>query len=139
MRTTYGNETSATALLGYAADERGNGLVYARVTAPGGRYLLRLPFLVAPKVSERGVGYAATAATARRLRERGYRRVRFQLGDAGLATEMGSRVELPEALVLPYVRLRCLFNAFESAVVESGDAEDLSARARAEVALNQAA
>jgi len=139
MRTTYGNETSATALLGYAADERGHGLVYAQVTAPGGRYLLRLPFRVSPKVSERGVGYAATAATARRLRERGYRRVRFQLGDRGLATEMGSRVELPEALVLPYVRLRCLFNAFESAVVEPGDAEDLIARARAEVALNQAA
>ncbi len=139
MQKTQRIDSAAEALLGYAADARGNGLVYVRVSAAGNRRVLRLPFRVAPPIDDRAVAYAALTVVARRLRERGYRRVRFLLGDARFVTEVAARSELPETLVLPYVRLRCVLNSLEAAGVEAGDADELSARARAEVALNLAA
>ena len=129
------------AAIGYAADVRGNGVAYARLTGRRKRQLLRIAFRVPAPAQpiDRASGYAALTAVARALRERGVLRVRFSLNDARFTDEVGGRRELPETLALPYVRLRCALNSLSSFSIRAGSTDDLTQRARAEVALNLAA
>ena len=129
------------AVLGYAADERGNGLAYAHLTGARARRLLRVAFRVvdSPPLGDRATGYAALTAVARALARRGIGDVRFVLGDSQLVDEIATGRGVAEALSLAYVRLRCLLNSLASFVVTAGPTDDLTQRARAEVALNLAA
>ncbi|HTX59763.1 MAG TPA: hypothetical protein VMH02_08775 [Verrucomicrobiae bacterium] len=133
----YGERVNAA--VGYAADERGWGVAYARL-ADGDR-LLRVAFPVRRvDGSEREVGYAALAAVAHALRERQAGAVCLTIADRDLVDDVNGRRDLPEAVVLPYVRLRCALNAFAAVELRTGDqAGDLTQRARAEVALHVAA
>jgi hypothetical protein len=126
--------------VGYAADRRGRGVVYAAVATAKGARLVRRSFRIAPvPFEDRAIGFAALTEVARVLRERGCRRVNFTLGDAALVDEITAQRDLPETLVLAYVRLRCALNALEAYAVKAGATEDLTQRARAEAALNLAA
>jgi hypothetical protein len=88
---------------------------------------------------EREVGYAALTAVTQALRARGFGRIRFALDDRALIDDLGEHRDLPEAIVLPYVRLRCALNQLEDFSLELAAESDLAQRARAEVALNVAA
>jgi hypothetical protein len=129
------------AAIGYAVGRRGRGLAYARLTGRGVQNLLRLPFRIARPAlrNERVGGYTALTVVARALRDRGIQRVRLLLSDATLVEEISNRRELADALVLPYVRLRCALNTLAGYDVAVGATDDLTQRARAEVALNLAA
>jgi len=59
--------------------------------------------------------------------------------DHRFVEEVTTRRDVPEALVLPYVRLRCALNAFHDVEVGAGATDELMRRAGAEVALNVAA
>lgn len=132
--------TAVEAAVGCAADERGYGVAYARVAVPARRHLLRVPFRVeAAADRERAVAYAALTAVARTLRSRGVARVRFLVADGALLGDLQGRRSVPDALVLPYVRLRCALNQFDDAVFAPDETGDLTQRARAEVALSVAA
>jgi hypothetical protein len=137
MRAT---DQGVEAAIGYAVGPRGHGLVYARLTGRVQK-VLRLPFRITRPAqrNDRVGGYAALTAVARTLRDRGIQRVRLLLSDAALVEEISSRRELAEALVLPYVRLRCVLNSLAGYSVTVGATDDLTQRARAEVALNLAA
>ncbi|MHB8239673.1 MAG: hypothetical protein ACYDFS_08525 [Vulcanimicrobiaceae bacterium] len=136
------NRVSMTeAQVEYAADERGWGLAYIRLGSGKSGGLLRVGFEVCryPALLEREVSYAALSAVCHVLRARGVRRVAIFVPDAQIVADIGERRELPAALLLPYVRLRCELNQFaEHSVAVAGDRE-LAARARAEVALHVAA
>ncbi len=132
---------SVEAELGYAAGSSGRGVVYTRLHARGIRHLLRIAFAVRPTLAndERAVGYAAVTVAAKALRERGFRHVRFALGDSRLVDEMTAHRELPDTLAMAYVQVRCALNALASFKVRVRQADELTQRARAEVALNVAA
>ncbi len=126
--------------VGYAADRRGGGVAYARVGTADAQHLLRVPFRAgSTSLHERAAGYAALTAVARALHARGRGRIRFALDDTALIEDLADRRTVPEALVLPYVRLRCALNQLEDFSVEPLADGDLAQRARAEVALNVAA
>lgn len=129
------------ASLGYAADDRGHGVAYARIAAESGEHLLRIPFRTgrASAVQEREAGYAALTATVNALRGRGVRRVCFRLEDTALIADLAEHRDVPPPIVLPYVRLRCALNQIEEFRFEPAPASDLAQRARAEVVLNVAA
>jgi hypothetical protein len=130
------------ALVGYAADERGRGVAYVKVSAPTEEHLLRVPFSVrrGRDLNGREIGYGAMEAIAGELRKRGVKRAVFALDDPQLIDDLAAHRAVPEALVLPYVKLRCALNQFAdtSLRLDAGSA-DLSQRARAEVAFNVAA
>lgn len=136
-----GFPTTAEAQVGYAADERGRGIAYARVSAASGEHLLRVPFRVdrEPTLGDREVGYAALTAIARTLVGRGIGRITFSLNDAKLVEELETHADVPDRLVLLYVRLRCTLNQFAGYRLERSAENDLAARARAEIALHVAA
>lgn len=136
-----GGNPGVEAAIGYAADARGNGVAYARLTGRRRRQLLRVAFRIAEPTRpiDRASGYAALAAVARALRKRGILHVRFLLSDVKFTDEIGGHRDLPETLALPYVRLRCALNALASFSIGAGSTDDLTQRARAEVALNLAA
>jgi hypothetical protein len=130
------------ALVGYAADAGGRGVAYVRVAAPSEEHLLRIPFSVRRKrdLNGREVGYAALEAIAGDLRKRGVRGVVFALDDRQLVEDLARHGDVPEALVLPYVRVRCALNQFAGASLRlDGAGAGLAQRARAEVAFNVAA
>ncbi len=131
------------ATLGFAADDAGEGIAYASLLSPAAKTpsLLRVPFHVRryAGLSGREIGYAAVTAVASALRDRNVRRIRFAVPDPELVTDVAEHRSLPQALALPYIRMGCAFNRFfECAVVATTD-DDLSGRARAEVALHIAA
>lgn len=129
------------ATIGYAADARGNGLTYTRLTGSQPNRLLRIGFRVpgpAPR-SDRAIGYAALTAVTQALSKHGVREVRFVVGDRGFVEEIATGRGVGETLTLAYVRLRCLFNSLAKFDVQAGPTDDLTHRARAEVALNVAA
>ena len=76
---------------------------------------------------------------ARALRERNVGRVRFLLDDPALLADVTERTNVPDALVLAYVRLRCALNQFRDVRFALAPSGDLAQRARAEVALHVAA
>ncbi|GAC1306101.1 MAG: hypothetical protein NVS2B3_08000 [Vulcanimicrobiaceae bacterium] len=90
----------------------------------------------------RDVAYAALEALARVLLERDRRSVELRLDDVALVEDLGARRPVPQALTMPYVRLRCTLNRFrEAKVVMAADrtTRDLTARARAEALFDIAA
>ncbi len=126
------------AAIGYAVGPRGLGLAYALLSGTGAPKLLRSTFRTVPG-SDRAGGYAAVTAVARALRERGFENMRFVLNDVELVEEIAKRREPSESLALSYVRLRCVLNSLSTFSVAAGATDDLTQRARAEVALNLAA
>ena len=96
--------------------------------------VLRVPFTVKryPGLLEREVGYGAFAAVSGALRRRGIESVRLRTDDARLAGDLREHRDVPSALTIAYVRLRCALNqfrAYEIAVPAAGES-DLTARAR---------
>ncbi|MBV8372680.1 MAG: hypothetical protein JOY69_05420 [Candidatus Eremiobacteraeota bacterium] len=126
------------AAIGFAG-RRGNGVVYANVTTGQTRHLLRVPFALRAAAVDREIGYAALTTVARVLAARGCRRVCFQIDDAALVDDVSRARPVADALVMPYVRLRCALNQLEDYRLEVAAEGDLAARARAEVAFNLAA
>ncbi len=141
MRTVRSSDRAVEAVVGYAADARGGGLAYARLTNAQSKRLLRVPFRLTAQrsQSDRAIGYAALTAVSQALRKRGVREACFVLGDSAFVQEIATGRGVEETLALPYVRLRCALNALEKFDVRAGCADDLTQRARAEVALNVAA
>ena len=128
------------ATVGYAADERGNGLAYARLTGARSRRLLRVGFRVGSRpVTARATGYAALTAVSQALCRHGFKSVRFVVNDAEFAAEVATGRNVTDGLQLAYVALRCALNALASFAVDSGGTDELTQRARAEVMLNVAA
>jgi len=129
------------AVLGYAADEQGKGLVYAQLAGAQARRLVRAAFRVAspPPLNDRAIGYAALTAVARALSRRRISDLRFVLGDPQLVEEIATGRGVAETLSLAYVRLRCVLNSLARFTVSAGPTDDLTQRARAEVALKLAA
>jgi hypothetical protein len=124
--------------VGFAAGERGHGIAYARIHRDGAEHLLRVTFRLRPEFRERETGYAALTSVIQALGKRGLRRVRLAVDDVELVHELAG-AEVPEAMVLPYVRLKCALNRLDDVKVSAAQSGDLSQRARAEVALNPAA
>ena len=142
-RKTY---PQVKAQVGFAADGRGDGVAYVRVAesgASGPGSLLRIPFKTKrfPALLDREVGYAALTAVARGLRERDVCRVSLLVDDARLVEDFRDRRDVPQALDMAYVRLGCELNQFRDYEIGAAPSEssDLSARARAEVAMHVAA
>ena len=126
------------------AERDGRGVAYAMSGSGGRGPAVRVGFACRPLPALRGrdVAYAALAAVAADMLRRGVTRVVFRIDDDRLPQDVAERRSLPNALVVPYVQLRCALNRFAEAVVEygSGDiAREASARARADVWLNVAA
>lgn len=141
MQKTRSSDPAVEALVGYAADGRGNGIAYARVRGPRSRTLLRSGFRVATAgpSRDRATAYAALTAISRLLCKRRVREVRFVIGDSEFVDEISTGRGVGEALALAYVRLRCILNSLAAYSVQAGATDDLTQRARAEVALNVAA
>jgi hypothetical protein len=139
MHDGRGSDAAIDAAVGYAADERGNGIAYVSAVKSETRRLLRIAFRVAAPVSERAVGYAALTAVARALAKRGVRGVRFVLSDREFAQEVATGSGVSDTFAIPYVRLRCALNALSRFEVRVSSTDDLTQRARAEAALNVAA
>ena len=135
------------AQVGFAADGRGEGVAYVRVgtrgSADGGPLLLRVRFTTKryPALLDREVGYAALSAVARRLLEREICRVALLVDDRRLVDDFRDRRDVPQALDLAYVRLGCALNQFREYEIGHSPtgSSDLTARARAEVAMHVAA
>ena len=131
--------------LGYAADEVGNGVAYARLSSRTGERLVRAAFRAPLRqahdagVAGRLVSYAAVTAIAMMLSERGVQRATFLVPDAHLVADRNDHRDVPSPIVLPYVRLGCVLNRFKAFTLQFGEDPDLQARARAEVALSSAA
>ncbi|MGR4064664.1 MAG: hypothetical protein ACLQPV_04375 [Vulcanimicrobiaceae bacterium] len=143
MRARYREKAipATRAVLGFAADDEGCGVAYARLGASG-EQLLRVPFRVRryPGLGGREVGYAALAAVAGRLSDRGVSRVAFEMNDAELVSDVAERRSLPAPLILPYVGLRCSLNRLDAYALTCGPgSEELAQRARAEVSVHVAA
>jgi hypothetical protein len=135
------SDRAVEAAIGYAASPRGSGVAYVGLTGVGIDRVLRLTFRVAgsERQAERAGAYAALTAAAYALLKRGLRQAHFLLDDAQLVDEISNRREMPDELVLSYVRLRCVLNSFSSFSLDVAETDDLTQRARAEVALNLAA
>jgi hypothetical protein len=141
MRATE-RQSSIEVIVGYAADRKGNGISYARLRSSSGDRLLRVRFRVQrfAGVDEREIGYAAMTALASYLRDRGIARVMFSLNDSRLIEDVQLRRDVPPPITLPYIRLGCALNRFESYDLRlSQDGEDLTQRAAAELTLHHAA
>lgn len=141
MRTMGSTDTVVEATVGYSADAQGRGVAYARLRSRRTQRLLRLEFRVGLRrpFPDRAAGYAALTAVARMLVRRGVRVAHFRLADAQFAEEVATGGGIGDALALPYVHLRCALNALTKFRVQVSPTDDLTQRARAEVALNVAA
>lgn len=137
----------AVVTIGYAARADGAGVAYATLTRDGNRErtLLRVPFACRPlpALQGRDVAYVAVAGVAEELVKRGERVGTLVLADERLIMDLLERRVLPQALIVPYVALRCHLNRLHGTAVVASGAEatchDLEARARAEVSLDAAA
>jgi len=136
MRVREVRGKKAIVRVGYAA--RGaRGLLYARSAASG---VLRLPFVMEGDPYDRvEVGYCALRALLAVLRKKGYTRLRIGVSDDALVRELRDHEDVPADRLIAHLRLRCLMNAFADVVVEVAGDTDLEARARAEIALHDAA
>ena len=129
--------------VGFAADDSGNGVAYVRLGGSAAARTMRVPFRVKryPALLAREVGYAALYAVAAALRRRGIERLELAVDDAPLCEDLSEHREVPQALTLAYVKLRCALNQFtEYRITAAPPADgDLTARARGEVAMHVAA
>jgi hypothetical protein len=140
MRRMGVAEPGVEALVGYAADTRGGGVAYARLTGDHAKRLLRVNFrLRGPRSEGAAVGYAALTGITKALCKRGFRHVRFVVGDPQFVNEVATGRGVGEALAIPYVRLRCALNSLATFSIQAGTTDDLTQRARAEAAFNVAA
>ncbi len=122
--------------VGFVSDEAGEGIAYGIAR----RGFLETPFSVAfqapmrPALEGRDIGYAALLAVGSYVRQRGVRNVVFSFPDARVANDLKQRADVPAALTLPYIELRCSLNRFEDAEVvplSAADADAVVARAAA--------
>jgi hypothetical protein len=132
-----------TVTIGFA-ERAGRGVAYAVSGSAGRGAVVRVEFACRPlpALLGRDVAYAALQAVAEAYLARGVTRAVFRIDDAKLPQDIAERRALPNALILPYVRLRCVLNRFHAAAVEAAAddvARDASARARADVQLTFAA
>lgn len=140
MATRKGADPAAEATVGYAADQGGNGLAYARLAGASAGRVLRVGFRVSARpLTDRAIAYAALTAVTRALCRRGLRHVRFVVGDGQFADEIATGRGVADQLVLSYVALRCALNSLDAYGVRTGATDELTQRARAEVTLNVAA
>jgi hypothetical protein len=144
MKSANTGRSALHVTIGYAADERGEGVAYALLGAPKGRSLLRSAFRVqrCGGLAGREVGYAALTAIVAALRHRGTRSLTIDICDDEIVAEIEGRRPIPPALAMPYVTLRCALNGLAQARLRCTDrasVADLEARARAEVSLHVAA
>jgi hypothetical protein len=140
MRKMRRADPAVEALVGYAADAKGGAVAYARLTRPHARQLLRVSFRLAARASDSAaLAYAALTAITKSLGKRGFRNVRFVVGDARFAQQVATGRGVDESLAIPYVRLRCALNSLATFSIQAGSTDDLTQRARAEAALNVAA
>ncbi|MBV8283212.1 MAG: hypothetical protein JO175_01120 [Candidatus Eremiobacteraeota bacterium] len=130
---------SVHAEVGFAAAPGGRGVAYARLRRAASEYLLRVGFRLNAGFSDREVGYAAVTEIARALQRRGVRHAALAVGDAALLSELACTSDVPDTIVLPYVRLKCALNGFERVELLPNLSPELTQRARAEVALDTAA
>ncbi len=144
--STSRHDSIVTATLGFAAGGTGDGVVYVSLAGAAARDsdgLVRVAFRCQPLPALRGrdIAYAALEAAARRLADRRYP-IRFAIEDQSLAADLIEHRPVPTALTVPYVRAQCALNRLGTATfVARNDrtVRDLTARARAEVALDVAA
>lgn len=128
-------------MLGFAGDGAGRGIAYVRMRRAGKERVARRTFRFHPQpgLGDREAGYAAMEAMLPLLRKHA-RRVDIELDDAELFADLTQHREIPLPLMLPYVRVRCALNGFESWGLGIGtEARDLTARCRAEISLPIAA
>lgn len=126
--------------LAYAAGHHGGGVCYLRIRGVQDR-IARVPFSVRrlPGLGGREVGYAALAAAAALLRQRGIARAEISVPDVELSLDIAQRRSVATPLVIPYVQTQCVLNQFESVTVTSGEDPELDARARMEAGISEAA
>jgi len=131
------------ATLGFAADDFGAGVAYVDLRTAQAQRLARVDFHVKriPALLGHEVGYAALTAVAKRLADSGFQDASFKVADSHLVDGLEGRAEVPSALGIAYVNLRCQLNRFRAVRIQAdeGAAEDLAARARAEATLHVAA
>ncbi|MBV9149043.1 MAG: hypothetical protein JO024_04215 [Candidatus Eremiobacteraeota bacterium] len=131
------------AAVGFAADDFGNGVGYVDLRTPRAQRVARVDFSVQriPALLGREVGYAALTAVAKRIADSGFEEASFRVADPQLVDDLDGKAEIPPPLTLAYVNLRCQLNRFRLATVLADEpaADDLAARARAEVTLHVAA
>jgi hypothetical protein len=141
MRKMRSPDAIVEATVGYSAGADGKGIVYARLAGKRTRQLLRVGFHVAssPPFPDRAIAYGALTAIARVLCKRGVREARFLVADREFVEEVATGRGISDALALAYVRLRCALNALAKFAIAAAPTDDLTQRARAEVALNVAA
>jgi hypothetical protein len=129
---------SADVEVGFGAGRGGQGIAYARIRSGGGEHLLRVAFKLRRQFTDAEVGYSAVTAVVRALHKRRLKNVRLAVDDVELVDGLRG-AEIPQAMVLPYVRLKCALNGFDGVSVNAAQSGDLAQRARAEVALLPAA
>lgn len=135
---------AAEVRIGYAADERGEGVAYALLGNGGGESLLRVAFRVRrlSGLDGREVAYGALAAVAAALRARRAGPLTIEIADDLAVAELEGMRPIPPALGMPYVTVRCALNGLSNAQLRAVDRQrviDLESRARAEVSLHVAA
>jgi len=131
--------------VGFAASG-GGGVAYAIVRKADGasESLVRVGFRCRSLSALRGrdVAYAALVVVAKELLRRELACVELRTADREIVLDLEQHRAVPQALMLPYVVLRCALNRFREArvvAVEDEVVRDLTARARAEVSLGVAA
>ena len=129
------------AKVGFAADEHGCGVAYVALTSGQKEKSVRIPFKVRryPALLDREVGFAAMTAVAEHVASMGCRRVNFRVADDRVVEDFCERRDVPMPLAIEYVRMGCALNRFAEFHLEAASADDLTARARAEVTLHVAA
>lgn len=130
------------AAIGFAAAESGSGVAYVRCGRSENAPVLRVPFGVRRLrgLQGREVAYAALTAVAAALYDRGVERIHIQIDDEALCRDLNERRDVPSALTIAYVRVRCALNRFALAdVAPLAGPSDLTARAVGEVTLHIAA
>jgi hypothetical protein len=140
MRSRRAPAAKVQAVVGFAAGSDGRGIAYASLTCGSVKRILRVEFRAPSQgCAEHAAGYAALTAVTRALVRRGIARAHFVLADADFVDEIATGSGVGAMLALPYVRLRCSLNSLAEFSVASGATDDLTQRARAEVALSIAA
>ncbi len=135
---------AADVAVGYAADERGRGIVYAAVNTGNAVATVRLTFTAARLSGLDGLeqGYAALAAVGAYLKARRFGRARVRIADGRVVADLSGAGSPPKALAMAYVKIRCLLHGLGPVRLEIAqplEVRDLTARAQAEVGLHVAA